>query len=197
MLPNGCQLRTVQADRGLEQLATARRVMASGLFRQPSDRSVLGEVVRGLPPGLELEIVGPSDARTRREAQENHGVTVTGWLGPAEAAARLPGCLCQLALYVEDLNTRSFASPLKVIQALASGVPLVATDLPTTRSIIQHGVNGLLVPPGDTSATLAAVAALAADRAMARRLAGAALQQAQAWTWKRRGQRLLNFLEVE
>ena len=197
VLPNGCQLRTVQADRGLEQLATARRVMASGLFRQPSDRSVLGEVVRGLPPGLELEIVGPSDARTRREAQENHGVTVTGWLGPAEAAARLPGCLCQLALYVEDLNTRSFASPLKVIQALASGVPLVATDLPTTRSIIQHGVNGLLVPPGDTSATLAAVAALAADRAMARRLAGAALQQAQAWTWKRRGQRLLNFLEVE
>jgi len=196
VLPNGCHLDDERARKGLGRLGDARRVMASGLFRQPADAAGLRELAGGLPRGLELEIVGPADARIRRLTRENDGVTVTGWLGPAEAAGRLPGCLCQLALYKEDLNTRRFASPLKVIQALASGVPLVATDLPTTRAFVRDGENGLLVPPGDPSAVRAAIARLAGDRSWAHDLAAAAVERAAEWTWARRGQRLLAFLEA-
>jgi glycosyltransferase involved in cell wall biosynthesis len=39
--------------------------------------------------------------------------------------------------------------PNVVMEAMASGVPVVATDIPGTRDLVTHGENGFLVPVGD------------------------------------------------
>lgn len=43
-------------------------------------------------------------------------------------------------------------APLTVLQARAAGVPLVASDVPGVSEVVQHGVHGLLFPPGDAAA---------------------------------------------
>ncbi len=54
-------------------------------------------------------------------------------------------CVCPLA----DIKTRRYAYPIKVLQYLAMGKPVVATKTPGVAHFIKHGENGLLVSPDD------------------------------------------------
>ncbi len=60
--------------------------------------------------------------------------------------------------------------PKVLIEAAASGRPIVATDNPGCREIARHEENALLVPPRDAAALAAALARLAKDPALRRRL---------------------------
>ena len=53
--------------------------------------------------------------------------------------------------------------PKALIEAAASGRPIVTTDTPGCREVVQHGETGLLVPPRDASALAAALGMLLAD----------------------------------
>ena len=64
--------------------------------------------------------------------------------------------------------------PLAVMEALALGVPVVATNVGGVPELVEDGTNGLLVPPRDPAALAAAVLALTDDGARARLAAGAA-----------------------
>lgn len=64
-------------------------------------------------------------------------------------------------------------------EANAAGVPLIATDSGGVPSVISHGVNGLLVPPGDSVALAQAMARLLRDPVFAAQLADGGLQRAR------------------
>jgi len=53
--------------------------------------------------------------------------------------------------------------PKVLVEAAASGLPIVATDWPGCREIVEHGVNGLLVPIRDVSALAGAIETLVRD----------------------------------
>lgn len=53
--------------------------------------------------------------------------------------------------------------PLSALEALACGVPVIASDVPGLRDIVRHGVNGLLVEPGNAAALLRAIEQVADD----------------------------------
>lgn len=55
------------------------------------------------------------------------------------------------------------AMPITLLEALAAGLPCVATDVGDNRSIIEPGVNGLIVAPGDESALQQAMQRLLDD----------------------------------
>ncbi|MGH8934736.1 MAG: glycosyltransferase [Acidimicrobiia bacterium] len=55
-----------------------------------------------------------------------------------------------------------------VIEAMALGLPIVASDLPSLREVVEEGGNALLVPPGSPVALAGAIAELLDDRARAR-----------------------------
>jgi glycosyltransferase involved in cell wall biosynthesis len=61
-----------------------------------------------------------------------------------------------------------------LLEAMAVGVPIVATDIPSTRETVTDGEHALLVPPGDAAALSAAVNRVLADPDLATRLADAA-----------------------
>ena len=63
------------------------------------------------------------------------------------------------------------ARPRSIIEATRLGVPVIASDTGGIPSLIEHGVNGLLVPPGAVGALAAAIDTLAADSGLRRRLA--------------------------
>ncbi|GAA2281332.1 glycoside hydrolase [Streptomyces ruber] len=71
-----------------------------------------------------------------------------------------------------------------VLEAMASGLPVVSTDVVGVVDCVRDGVNGLLVPPRDPQALAGAVGRLLDDAPLRHRLAGTALRQVRdQWSW--------------
>ncbi len=87
-----------------------------------------------------------------------------------------------------------YASPLKLFEYMASGSPIVASDLPAIAEIIQNGDNGLLVPPGDASALADALRRLRDDPSLACRLAARAARDVVPFGWQNRASRILEWM---
>ncbi len=63
--------------------------------------------------------------------------------------------------------------PTVLLEAAAAGRPVVTTDTPGCRDLVEHEVNGLIVPPNDAPALAAALSRLAGDPALRARLGAA------------------------
>jgi glycosyltransferase involved in cell wall biosynthesis len=69
---------------------------------------------------------------------------------------------------------------MTIVEAMRAGLPVVSTDCPFgPGEIIDHGVDGLLVPPGDTDAMAAALLALINDDGRRKRMGRAAFVKAE------------------
>ena len=68
--------------------------------------------------------------------------------------------------------------PNAVLEAMAAGIPVVATDLPGTRDLVVPGVTGCLVPVGDRAALAREALRLIESPELARRLGQAARERA-------------------
>ena len=94
----------------------------------------------------------------------------------------------------EDIS-RYYTSPLKLFEYMASGRPIVASDLPALREILAHDRNALLVPPDDPDALASAVLLIRSEPQLGQRLADKAMQLVADYTWEKRAQRILEFIE--
>ncbi len=69
------------------------------------------------------------------------------------------------------LSSKSWEGlPLTVLEAMASSLPVVASDVGGTREAIVDGETGLLFPPGDAMALAQGVLSLAGDRLLAQQM---------------------------
>jgi rhamnosyl/mannosyltransferase len=83
----------------------------------------------------------------------------------------LPGWYARGDVFVLPSNSRAEAYGLVLLEAMASGLPCVSTELGTGTSwIVQDEVTGLVVPPMDPPAMAAALRRLAADEALRERM---------------------------
>ncbi len=77
-----------------------------------------------------------------------------------------------------------YFSPLKVLEALAGGKPVVAPRLGQLVRLIEHGKTGLLYPPGDAAACREAIRTLLDDPARRRAMGVAAREAAAGQSWQ-------------
>lgn len=75
--------------------------------------------------------------------------------------------------------------PVSILEALASGVPVVSTDVGGIRYLVKHEHSALLVPPRSPKAMAEAMLRLMDDVALSERLVGNGLTEAQKYTWSR------------
>ena len=76
------------------------------------------------------------------------------------------------------------------LEAMARGVPVIATGTGGSVTYLRDGINTLPVPPADPAAMAAAVRRLAADPALRHRLTTAGAEAADTWTIHRLAERL-------
>jgi glycosyltransferase involved in cell wall biosynthesis len=89
-------------------------------------------------------------------------------------------------------DTARWMSPMKMFEYLASGTPIVSSDLTVLREVLRDGDNALLVPPADVGRWIAAMDSLLAEPALARRLGEAGhAAYASGHTWSARARRIL------
>lgn len=163
----------------------------------------VGLLVDAVAPlsGVRLVLVGATESQRAWVHHRARGcapgqVTCHGWVPPDELGVYLqaadvlvvPPSAAPLRL---NGNT---VLPMKVFNYLAAGRAILAPALPDTAEILHDGHNAVLVPPDDTSAASAALAALRADPARAQALGEQAARDAQGYTWDARARRLLEFV---
>lgn len=127
-------------------------------------------------PSLRLHLIGPDAAALDDFPDEVRPVVrAHGFLSPTEVddALRRADILVLPSLFE--------GMPLVAFDALAHGVPVVATDLPGTRAAVGEG--GVLVPVGDAAALADGIARVTADRALRRSLSETALEASSGRTW--------------
>ncbi len=128
---------------------------------------------RGVP--LMLDLYGPSDADNPEAVPlaELDTWTALGlgrWRGPTHDVASV---WRSTDIYV--MPTRGGEGlPRSLLEAAACGRPLIVTDVAGCRSFVRDGVEGFVVPPGNSSALAKALAILAADPDLRRRMGRAA-----------------------
>jgi glycosyltransferase involved in cell wall biosynthesis len=89
-------------------------------------------------------------------------------------------------------DTAQWMSPMKMFEYLASGVPVIASDLPVLREVLQHERNALLVQPERSDLWVAALDRLVADADLADRLGSAGHSDyLTRYTWDKRADELL------
>jgi glycosyltransferase involved in cell wall biosynthesis len=127
--------------------------------------------IRGHVPDAALVLIGDGPERTALEARAAAAgiADAVSFLGTRSDVRRLlPG----LDLFVNSSRTEGVS--LTIVEAMAAGLPVVATRVGGTPEVVADGRTGLLVPPADPETMAAAAAALAADPERARRLGVAA-----------------------
>ncbi len=70
-----------------------------------------------------------------------------------------------------------------LLEAMASGVPVIASDIPGFRRVISHGVDGLLTRPRDPDAIADAIVALGANRSYREELGSKGRDKALQYDW--------------
>jgi glycosyltransferase involved in cell wall biosynthesis len=120
------------------------------------------DAVERLGPGYTCLAVGPEDPDkadsippSALSTAEQYGVQL---LGMRTDMVELYG-----AMDVFALPSHREGFPRAAMEAAASGVPIVASDIRGCREVVEDGVNGYLIPVGDADALAAAIVQLAAS----------------------------------
>ncbi|MDW8147516.1 MAG: glycosyltransferase [Roseiflexaceae bacterium] len=85
---------------------------------------------------------------------------------------------------MHDTPAAAARSPLKIVESMAAGVPVVTGNVGDRREIISDAA-GLTVPPGDAQALADGIATLLTNPAYRARLAQGARLRAEVYNWNR------------
>ncbi len=172
-----------------EDAERGKRLLFVGRFSPQKGLDVLLEafaIVLGRHPDARLRLYGANeddDGQHHRHARRlgiTHAVEFCG-LVPQEA---LPPIYSAADLLV--MPSRSEGHALTPLECLACGTPVIASDIPGLRETVRHGLNGLLVPPGEAGPLAAAICRFVEEPGLAERVRAAARPSVRRFAWRER-----------
>lgn len=187
--PNRAHVQALRAALGLESHPTliyfgAISTIAHGVgLLLEAFARVLHEL-----PQARLMLVGDGDDRPALQAHSAelgiaHAVIWAGSVAP-EALPVYLGLAEASCDPVVDTPAMAARSPLKIVESLAQGLPVITGDVGDRRELIGASA-GLIVAPGDASALAAGITTLLSDQRMRTTMANAAREQAEKLRWER------------
>ncbi len=145
-------------------------------------------------PGANLVIVGDGEGRAKYEKLAADlrldDVSFEGFVPAAELPDyyRRASVVCQPSTCNESFG-------ITVLEAMASGTPVVSSNIAGFSDLVQHGVTGMAVPPKDASALAEALELVLTDRALGQRLGASGQEHASNFDWAQVTRRLLSYYE--
>jgi phosphatidylinositol alpha-mannosyltransferase len=139
------------------------------------------ERLAGRMPDARLVVAGDGRDRFAVERLSPSAYNRVTMLGSVEHES-VPGLMAAADVVVSPpLGQESFG--IVLLEAMAAGAPVVATDIDGYREVARHDVDAMLVPPGDAVALSAAVERVLTDEALATRLVAAGRARARSFDW--------------
>jgi glycosyltransferase involved in cell wall biosynthesis len=140
--------------------------------------------IRRALPNARLTIAGTGPERERlerlvAELGQEQAVRFTGGIGNADMPAMYAAADCMLNPSTID------NMPVSILEAFASGVPVVSTDAGGIPDMVEDGVSALLVPVGDDARMAGQAIRVLTESALRNTLRAAGLQAAARYAWPR------------
>lgn len=198
LIPNGVDVRRFDGAEPLPGRPTAPTVAFLGRIDEP--RKGLAVLLEALPelvervPGVRLLVAGPGDVDDVRE-------TIPASLrGHVDLIGRVteddkPRVYAGGDVYCAP-NTHGESFGIVLIEAMATGTPVVASDLEAFRRVLENGRAGVLVPVADPAALATALAALLGDPARRTVLAAAGRRAVEQYDWSMVTARIVEVYET-
>jgi glycosyltransferase involved in cell wall biosynthesis len=164
---------------------------AGQLYRDKGAHFIL-HLAEALPDTLFLLVGGePKDLLAMQSAKAERAlenVILAGRVEQSKVPEYLAACDCFLLPNIVNY----YMSPLKLFEYMASDRPIIASDFPPFREIIEPDMDGLLARPNDTGAFRDAILNLRRDPQLSLRLAEAARRKVrEEFSWDARAARVL------
>ncbi|MCA1669686.1 MAG: glycosyltransferase family 4 protein [Thermomicrobia bacterium] len=151
-------------------------------------------LVRLQYPDVRLLVVGRGQPKRYLRFIESHGLARNVDFVGFATAEELPRYYASADLFCSPATGReSFG--LVVMEAMASGTPVVTTTIPGHLGILTNGVEGLMVEPASAQALALAMTRLLADRSLARAMGEAGRATAMQYSWVEVGKRVVEQYE--
>lgn len=167
---NGIDVGAFEVERDPEALRAAlglssddRLIITVGRLAVPKGQAFLLSALAILVRkhnNVKLLLVGDGELRESLQALTSR-LSLTSRVIFAGNREDIASLLTVAELFV--LPSVSEGTSLALLEAMASGKPVVATDIPGNQSVIDHGKSGLLVPPADAGALAEAIETLLED----------------------------------
>jgi len=169
-------------------------VLYAGLFDEWKGYKILLEASRSFVSDILLVMAGGRPEQVNELTREFANVRFLGWtdydklpiLQRAADVLILPNSAKQ------DIS-RLYTSPLKLFAYMASGVPIIASDLPSIREVVDEGMV-TFVPPDDPKVLTDVISGVLRNPSSAESLASRARQRVQNYTWQNRARVILHFI---
>lgn len=151
-------------------------LVSVGRLKQPKDFGTLVEALAGIKRDFEAVVVGDGPERDEvAQAIRHHGLTERVELaGTRDDVGQI---LAGADVFV--LSSRSEGMPMSALEAMAAGLPVVATAVGGVPELVLEGETGFLVPTGDAPALGHALERLLNDTDLRRRLGDAGRRRAE------------------
>ena len=199
--PDGVAMELIQSGR--EQYINARQSL--GLSDEDkvvvyTGRAIKGKGVEVLidaadylkESGVKIIIVGKVyHPEYLEKAKRKSNVSFVGFIPPAHVSFYAAIADFFVIPTTPDLPYAAYTSPLKMFEYMAYGKPVLASNLPVIREILQHEYNALLFEPGDAKSLAQAIIRLLSAPKLAEKLGKSACHDVQKYTWVCRAQRIV------
>jgi phosphatidylinositol alpha-mannosyltransferase len=186
LVPNGVFVQRFEGAAPLDGLPAGPRVVFLGRIDEP--RKGLATLLDALPalvarvPDVHLVVAGPGDTEVVADHVPAHLRDRVVLLGLVSEADK-PRVYASGDAYCAP-NTHGESFGIVLIEAMAAGTPVVASDLEAFRRVLGDGDAGVLVPVGDAGALAEALADLLLDPERLRLLSAAGSRVVQAYDWR-------------
>jgi phosphatidylinositol alpha-mannosyltransferase len=185
VVPNGCDVDGFAAGRPAQGLPAGRRLLWVGRLDPQKGFRVALAAFRALAKELDdLSLIVAGDGPDRGAVHTlppdvRRRVVLLG----AVPNEQLPSCLAAADVFFSPATGQeSFGMTL--VEAMAAGVPVVASDIDGYREVVRDGGEGLLVRPNDPAALAGAVRRVLGDPALASALVEEGRRRAQGYRWE-------------
>lgn len=153
-----------------------------------------------LAPEIQFVIAGgmrDDVERLRERARGAPNVRIDGFQPPDSIALYLAaGDLGVVPNRAQPAISARYTSPLKIFEAMASGLPLVASDLPSLRELLTDGTDAWLVAPEDPNALVRGLRDALGNSVERARRAARFAARADRHTWDARARRILDWMQA-
>lgn len=122
-------------------------------------------------------------------------VHLTGFVPPADVAKWIWAADLLVMPTSARISYVNFTCPLKLFEYMASGRPVLCSDLPVLKEVVADGVNARLFRADDAESLAAGIEHLRTDRSLSDSLAHAAKASVTQYTWERRAEQVVSFIE--
>ena len=170
-------------------------IIYAGHLYQENGPQVLALSSKYLPNNYLIFFIGgtKNDILSFKRLYSNSNIVIIGYRQHDEIPYWLKAADVLVAPYIpSDKYVELLMSPLKVFEYMVARKPIVVSDLPSIREVLNEK-NAILVKPNDPKALAKGIRTALDSPGFMKRIAEQAFQDAQRYTWDKRAEKILSF----